>query len=327
MGSNASSLADSISAESLRHKLIVLEDVVERLHVQKSQLVEELQASEAAVETAKQNVTTVLTQEQEEAAKERRQYQQQIAKMEEARRREHEKSIFAITDKHAAELSDVKAKASETISRQENDKQKLESLLDTLRSKLDSTRKDGQERDAKLRQSLQDEQHARRMLEKANEQAVAQVEEAKTSMADQKETVEESLLISEFAVVAADRREEKLRLSLEEAHTQINALTDELKLSKDGVVSKDESTRQVAELQDRIKSMEAQHNMERQRERLKWGHDVETLQQALEIAKSSQEETANPFQGPDPSEYDDRRTKSASSVLLKRIRRKLSERK
>eukprot|EP00977_Amphora_coffeiformis_P015805 scaffold4740_cov165-Amphora_coffeaeformis.AAC.3 len=304
--------------ETLGHKLIVLEDVVERLQRQKSQVSADLKQSQSSLEEAKANLTAEIAKGREAVHEERRKHRVQVNELQD-KLENIEQEMQVLREKNREKFERAKEKAMEEHGKLEAKAQKLADQLAAAQSKLDLYRKESYERETKIRQSLQDEQEARKEMEAIKEQAIEEAKKVKAAMAEQKETIEETLMISEAAVAAADRREATLKSALEASKAKIAELQSQLNATqtaapKDTPPTKT-NTSEVKELERKIFLMHQNFEAERQRERQKWGLEIEALQEALEIARNSNEEA--------PPTIPSQQQRSGKPGIIRRIQRKI----
>ena len=298
----------------INHKVIVLEDVVERLQRQKSQLSVDLIRSQSLLEEAKKNLTAEIDEGREAVHEERRKHRSQINELK-GQLESMDQEMQSLRKKNRENFERAKEKAMEEHSKLEGKANDLADQLATAQSKLDLYRKESYERETRIRQSLQNEQEARKKMEAARDQAIEEAEKLKTAMAKQTETMEETLMISEAAVAAADRREAALKNELGAREAKIAELQSQLNTvqsaASEGAPSK---TDEVKELEKKIFLMHQNFEAERQRERQKWGREIEALQEALEIAKNSNQEVPPTV----PSQQ-----RSTKPGIIRRIQRKI----
>ena len=224
--------AGILDLDASQHKIVVLEDVVSRLHEQKNQLTKELSESQARIKTLEDKLTETTKREQENASAAKKKYRAQIQELEEqiqaardAQSQQHERTREKFeTAKHKAlaEHERLEAKA-----------QTLICQLESAQSKLDRYRQESFERESEIRQRLRTEQQARKELEISYNATIAELEEIQIDMTQQEKKVEETLMISEAAVSAADRREARLQKALNEAEEKLASLQSE-KTSDEG---------------------------------------------------------------------------------------------
>lgn len=307
-----SSLASSSDDDILVHKLIVLEDVVKRLHHQKGQLSQGLKSSHLLLEETKTNLTAEAVKDREAVHKERRRHRLEVDELR-GKLENVEEALQTLREKSREKIEHAKEEHNEL----EAKARKLADQLDIARSKLDVYRKESYQRETKLRERLQEEQVARKEAESVKEMALEEAEKAKAAMNEQKEDVEETLMISEAAVAAADRREATLTHALETAEAQIANLQTQLNATQGAPpteIASAKITDEVRELQDQRILMHQKFEAERERERQKWAREIGALQEALEIARTSNEDAPPTI----PSQK-----RSQKPNLIRRIRRKL----
>ena len=235
------------------------------------------------------------TLERENASKEREKHETEIASLK-AKLQQAESAKRDLQEKSKAKFDQAREGA---ISRHEQlaaTAKKFQEQLDSAKAKLDHYRRESYERESKLRQNLRAEQPARAGLEKARDKLVEELTQVHADLVEQKQEVEDSLMISEAAVAAADRREAELREALEQAQGEIAQLI-EMNSNVDnvpeagGVELAKQEAREVMELQNQIVALHQKHESERQQERIKWDNEIAALQQALETARSHDDET------------------------------------
>lgn len=286
---SSTSAVDNDESSTLRHKVVVLEDVVSRLQRQKSQLVNDLRKEQSLTEEIKANITARAAQDRHALVAEKKKSESAIKELEQKLQTAEEMSN-SIHQENRDKFSKAKDTAIAEHQRLEAKVQKLEALLASAQDKLDSYRKQSYERESKLRQSLRDQQEAQRMLQVVNEEAAKEVEKAKAALAKEQEKVEETLMISEASVAAADRREANLKRKLEETRKEVASLQKKLQdattVNMPGR-SNDKEKQEVEQLKEQIQSVHAKFETERRRERQKWAREIDALQEALEIARST----------------------------------------
>ena len=314
-GSNATTL--EFVDETIRHKLVVLEDVVERLQSQKKQVLKELEESQTKLEDVKAKLEAANTREREIVSMERRKHRAQIQELKE-KLEAAETAQSEAQEKSREKFQHAKERAIEEHQKLKDKATRAEELLRAAQSKLDHYRKESYERETKLRQTLREEQEARRKLGVASEQAIDEAKQAKAAMAEQKANVEETLMISEAAVAAADRREANLKKALEEARAEIAALKANATINQEETSNNAElrkKAEEIQELQNQVVSMHQKFAAEQQRERQKWAKEIDALQEALEIARTKEE----PPERPVPA----RGATTSKPNIIRRIRRKI----
>jgi hypothetical protein len=265
-----------------------LEDVVTRLQEQKNRLSNELAESQSMVKDLAAKLRVITVKDRENTIAQREAQRAQLVELQEEL--EAVKNDKQKMEQRTQEKFDLaREKAIEQHEHLQTKVRKLESHLASAKAKLDDYRKESFQRESLLRQKLEKEQEAR---EKLQSQITAQNKELKNyklEIRQQKLLTNETLAISEAAVMAADRREWALKEKLKEAQDEIATLranyTARVPMEEE-YVSKELSAK-VEQLQEQMTSMRTSFQAERQEERQKWGREIAALQEALESARST----------------------------------------